>query len=140
APSRLPARGGLGEAARAGPQDAAETVTELLAQRRGERPGVELAVRRDQAYLELAGAPPFAHHEVAQPRATVGPRPGALAPLLLAAAAPHPRALPCGEALLLAPAKRDAPGEVSTLGGQQAVLDRRDPVTTGRRVKAAYEL
>ena len=67
----LAARGRLREAARARPQHAGEALAERLAQRLRQRARLELAVGRDDADLQLAGAPAFAHDEVAQARAPV---------------------------------------------------------------------
>ncbi len=105
-------------------------------QRRRERGDVELAGGADEAHLQLPGAAALAHDEVAQPRAPVRPRRGALGAVVLVLLAAAPRA----QALLAAPALGDAAREVAGLGGEQAVLDRQDPLPAGGGVKAAHEL
>ena len=108
-----PPGGRLGERSRARPEHAAEALAEPVASARRERAGLELAVGRDEADLQPAGAPPFAHDEVAQPRAPVGaPGAGARGALAArgprrAAALPRPtRSRPC----CAAPAQRRSRG------------------------------
>ena len=110
-----------------------QALAERLAERRRERARLELALGGHDPHLQLAGAPAFAHDQVAQARAPVGAgpvrasRPGSPSP-----PAPRPRrgradrrvALPRGQPLRAAPAQRDLAREVAALGGQQAVLDR----------------
>ncbi len=118
--------------------------------------------RGDDAHLQLAAAAPFAHDEVAQPRAPVGRRadallaalvstaPAPLAPAALAALralagrarlhSGRARAIPGGEALLATPAQRDLARLVAALGGEQAVVHRRHAIAAGGGVKAAQQL
>ncbi len=126
-----------------------EALAQLLAQRLRERARLELAVGRDDADLQLPGAPAFAHDEVAQQRASVGPRrrplhpPGALATCgvlggcggcadrRVSPDGPAAPAIPGGETLRATPAQRHLAREIAPLGGQQAVLDRHHRVAAG---------
>ncbi len=127
---------------RARPQDAAESESpSALAQRRGERARLELAVGRDEPDLQRAGAPAFAHDEVAQPRATVRlPAPATLARGARPAAragdrAPRP-CRPCSRHQRSATSRAWLPRSEAS----RQSLDRRHPVAAGGGVEAAHQL
>ncbi len=110
-----PALRRLADAGGLGPDDALH-----LAERDGERLGVEVARRGDQAHLLLPGAPALAHDEVAQ-EADLG------------------AAVVGAESLLAAGGEREPAQLVAALGREQAVVDVQDPLPGAGRVEAADE-
>ena len=147
----LAAGGGLGEAARARPQDAAESARRARAERQRERAGIELAVGGDEAHLQLArcaglrarrgcaarapvrGGPRAAGRRPTALAATLGGPPVASAASRASVATPPLRRAPTRQALLATPAQRDLARAVAELGGEQAVVDRRHAVAARRR-------
>ncbi len=86
-----------------------------------QRLGLEPARRRDQPHLQLARAPALADDEQAQEALARPPVPGR-------------------QALQAAPFEHRLADRVRALGGEQAVVQRLDPVPAARRVEAADQL